>query len=110
MLICSAIGDTDPIRRTSPSPGGHLSGNILSEAIRADRMPHLRQGRGKLLMLFDTQVNGRMGSPSVAGSTRRLSVGDEPRIVLADRATTATGKANPPLSAAVPYRDLACRD
>jgi hypothetical protein len=34
MLICPAIGDTDPIRRTSPSPGGHLSGNILSEAMR----------------------------------------------------------------------------
>jgi hypothetical protein len=48
-------------------------------------------------MLFDTQINGRMVSPSVAGSTRRLSAGTEPRIVLADRATTATGTANPPL-------------
>ena len=28
-----------------------------------------------LSMLFDTQINGRMGSPSVAGSTRRLSSG-----------------------------------
>jgi hypothetical protein len=26
-------------------------------------------------MLFDTQIKGRMGSPSVAGSTRRLSAG-----------------------------------
>ena len=29
-------------------------------------------------MLFDTQINGRMGSPSVAGSTRRLSAGMSP--------------------------------
>ena len=26
MLIGPAIGDTDPIRRTSPSPGGQLHG------------------------------------------------------------------------------------
>jgi hypothetical protein len=29
-------------------------------------------------MLFDTQIKGRMGSPSVAGSTRRLSAGMSP--------------------------------
>ena len=29
-------------------------------------------------MLFDTQIKGRMGSPSVAGSTRRLSAGTSP--------------------------------
>jgi len=29
-------------------------------------------------MLFDTQIKGRMGSPSVAGSTRRLSAGRAP--------------------------------
>ena len=34
MLICPAIGDTDPIRYRSPSPGGQLFGNILSEAMR----------------------------------------------------------------------------
>src|SRR5579871_5938996 len=44
-------------------------------------------------MLFDTQINGRMGSPSVAGSMR----GNESQIVLANRAATATGTANPPL-------------
>ena len=29
-------------------------------------------------MLFDTQIKGRMGSPNVAGSTRRLSAGTSP--------------------------------
>ena len=29
-------------------------------------------------MLFDTQIKGRMGSPSVAGSTRRLRAGTSP--------------------------------
>src|SRR5580700_5648806 len=29
-------------------------------------------------MLFDTQINGRMGSPNVAGSTKRLSAGMSP--------------------------------
>src|SRR5580693_6078026 len=29
-------------------------------------------------MLFDTQINGRIGSPSVAGSTKRLSAGTSP--------------------------------
>ena len=32
-------------------------------------------------MLFDTQIKGRMGSPSVAGSTRRLSAGTSPESV-----------------------------
>jgi hypothetical protein len=36
MLICLAIGDTDPIRYRNPSPGGHFSGHILSEAMRPD--------------------------------------------------------------------------
>src|SRR5262249_27660067 len=31
-----------------------------------------------LSMLFDTQISGRMGSPSVAGSTRRFSAGASP--------------------------------
>jgi hypothetical protein len=38
-----------------------------------------------------------MGSPSVAGSTQQLERGDKPRIILANRATPATGTANPPL-------------
>src|ERR1700726_3872623 len=48
-------------------------------------------------MLFDTQINGRMGSPSVAGSTRRLSAGTSPGSLSANRATTPSGAANPPL-------------
>ena len=34
MLICLAIGDTDPIRYRSPSPGHQFSGNIIDEAMR----------------------------------------------------------------------------
>jgi hypothetical protein len=34
MLIRIAIGDTDPIRRRSPSLDGQLSGNIIDEAMR----------------------------------------------------------------------------
>ena len=41
-------------------------------------------------MLFDTQIKGRMGSPRMAGSTRRLSSGHKPRIV------SATARRPPP--------------
>jgi len=34
MLICPAIGDTDPIRCANPSPDSQFSGNILDEAMR----------------------------------------------------------------------------
>jgi hypothetical protein len=34
MLICPAIGDTDPIRYRRPTPGGQFSGNIFDEAMR----------------------------------------------------------------------------
>ena len=34
MLICLAIGDTDPIRYRSPSPGDQFSGNIIDEEMR----------------------------------------------------------------------------
>jgi hypothetical protein len=34
MLICPAIGDTDPIRYRCPTPGGQFSGNIFDEAMR----------------------------------------------------------------------------
>jgi hypothetical protein len=47
-------------------------------------------------MLFDTQINGRMGSPNVAGSTRRLSAGMSPGS-FSHRATPAAATANPPL-------------
>ena len=60
-------------------------------------------------MLFDTQIKGRMGSPSVAGSTRRLSAGTSP-----DRSREAGDDRHrhgePAPSAAVVHRDHACRD
>jgi hypothetical protein len=34
MLICPAIGDTDPIRYHHPTPDGQFSGNIFDEAMR----------------------------------------------------------------------------
>jgi hypothetical protein len=34
MLICPAIGDTDPIRYHRPTPDGQFSGNIFDEAMR----------------------------------------------------------------------------
>ena len=34
MLICPAIGDTDPIRYHRPTPDGQFSGNIFYEAMR----------------------------------------------------------------------------
>jgi hypothetical protein len=34
MLICPAIGDTDPIRYRCPTPDGQFSGNIFDEAMR----------------------------------------------------------------------------
>jgi len=34
MLICPAIGDTDPIRYRRPTPDSQFSGNIFDEAMR----------------------------------------------------------------------------
>ncbi|MFM9847509.1 MAG: hypothetical protein ACKVP3_10150, partial [Hyphomicrobiaceae bacterium] len=34
MLICPAIGDTDPIRYRRPTPDGQFSGTIFDEAMR----------------------------------------------------------------------------
>ena len=48
-------------------------------------------------MLFDTQSSGRMGSPSVAGSTRRLSSGTSSGSFSLNRLAPATVAANLPL-------------
>jgi len=48
-------------------------------------------------MLFDTQIKGRMGSPSVTGSTRALERGDEARIFLRNGSTPATAATDLPL-------------
>ena len=50
-----------------------------------------------LSMLFDTQIRGRMGSPSVAGSTRRLSSGTSSGSVSRHRPAPATSAAHLPL-------------
>ncbi|MFM9845657.1 MAG: hypothetical protein ACKVP3_00670, partial [Hyphomicrobiaceae bacterium] len=39
MLICPAIGDTDPIRYRRPTPDGQFSGTIFDEAMRPASKP-----------------------------------------------------------------------
>jgi hypothetical protein len=65
--------------------------------VSTDGMPHLRQGRGKLLHAFRHPDQRPHGITQRRGLDQALKRGDQPRIVLANRATTATGTANPPL-------------
>ena len=60
-------------------------------------MPHLREGCGQLLHAFRYPDQGPHGIAKRRGLDQALERRDEPRIVLAQRATPATGPANPPL-------------
>ena len=51
---------------------------LFAHRIGTDRMPISVSVAASFSMLFDTQINGRMGSPSVAGSTSRSSAGTSP--------------------------------
>ena len=53
-------------------------------------------------MLFDTQIKGRMGSPSVAGSTRRLSAGTSPG------SFSRSGRRPPPARRTCPFWQRLC--
>ena len=70
---------TDLLRRRAPRPA--------EEFVRPTAMPsstistRKSSAAASFSMLFDTQIKGRMGSPSVAGSTRRLSAGTSPKSV-----------------------------
>jgi hypothetical protein len=44
MLICPAIGDTDPIRHRRPTPDGQFSGNIFDEAMRPGSASNIDPG------------------------------------------------------------------
>src|SRR6202030_1966496 len=70
---------------------------LRAHRVGTDRMPHLRQGRGKLLHVFRPPDQ----RPDRIAQRRRLHQTlerrDETRIVLANRAPTAAGTANPPL-------------
>jgi len=70
---------------------------LCTHAIGTDRVPHLRQGCGKLLHALRHPDQGPHGIAQRRGLDQALERGDEPRIVLAKRATTATGTANLPL-------------
>src|SRR6516164_4542 len=70
---------------------------LLADTISTDRVPHLRQGCGKLLDTFRHPDQGPHGISQRRGLDQALERGNEPRIVLAKRATPATGTANPPL-------------
>ena len=84
---------------------------LLAHGVRrSSRCFHLRQGRRSSCMLFDTQIKGHMGSPSVAGATRRSSAGTSPGSFSQRRATPAPSAANAPPSAAVLRRYHPRRD
>ena len=70
---------------------------LRANRVGTDRMPHLGQGCGKLLHAFRHPDQRPHGIAQRRRLNQALERGDEPRIVLADRATTATGTANPPL-------------
>src|SRR5581483_7312372 len=70
---------------------------LRAHRVGTDRMPHLRQGCGKLLYAFRHPEQRPHGIPQRRRLNQALERGDEPRVVLANRATTTTGTANPPL-------------
>jgi uncharacterized membrane protein YfcA len=70
MLICPAIGDTDPIRHRFPSHGGNLSGNILSEAMRVKVRRRLTDSWPIILNLL---AGSLIGAWLGAGWAMRLS-------------------------------------
>ena len=80
MLICPAIGDTDPIRCRAPSPGGQFSGNIISEAMR-----------GQCSAPIDTRTARSVCVPVVAEIAQRLAIAPAHvlRLVLAVRRRSA---------------------
>jgi hypothetical protein len=65
--------------------------------IGTDRMPHLGQGGGELLHALRYPDQGPHGIAQRRGLDQQLERRDKPRIILANRATPATGTANPPL-------------
>jgi hypothetical protein len=65
--------------------------------VGTDRMPHLRQGRGKLLHAFRHPDQRSHGIAQRRRLNQALERGDQLRIVLANRAATATSTANLPL-------------
>jgi hypothetical protein len=73
------------------------STNSLSTVSALIGCPISVKAAASLSMLFETQIKGRMGSPSVAGSTRLLGAGIRPRSL------SRTARRPPPERRTVPF-------
>ncbi len=77
---------------------------LLAHRIGTDRMPHLRERRRQLLHAFRHPDQGPYGIAQRRGLHEPLKCRHQPWIVLANRATPATGAANLPLRQRFPVQ------